>query len=173
MPACSITSSVVCPATPLAASVARTSTAWPGSRLAGPSARITRTLGAPGVVSSAQTVPFGLDGGTSDPTRTDAVSCAAGSTTKPALFNAPVTALTSRDSGETIRTEVAALVGSLQALDGTWQGQASAAFAGVLTQWRSAQAQVEAALTSLTQALSAAATGYADAEATAARMFAQ
>jgi WXG100 family type VII secretion target len=76
-------------------------------------------------------------------------------------------------SGETIRSEVAALVGSLQALDGTWQGQASAAFAGVLTQWRSAQAQVEAALTSLTQALSAAATGYADAEATAARMFAQ
>lgn len=75
-------------------------------------------------------------------------------------------------SGETIRAEVAALVGNLQALEGTWQGQASAAFAGVLAQWRGAQAQVESALASLTQALSAAATGYADAEATAARMFA-
>jgi len=76
-------------------------------------------------------------------------------------------------SGETIRSEVAALVGNLQALEGTWQGQASTAFAGVLAQWRSAQAQVESALASLTQALSAAATGYADAEATAARMFAR
>jgi len=75
-------------------------------------------------------------------------------------------------SGETIRAEVASLVGSLQALEGTWQGQASTAFAGVLAQWRAAQAQVEVALGSLTHALSAAATGYADAEATAARMFA-
>jgi WXG100 family type VII secretion target len=76
-------------------------------------------------------------------------------------------------SGEAIRSEVAALVAGLQSLDGSWQGQASAAFAGVLAQWRSAQAQVEAALGSLTQALAAAATGYADAEATAARMFAR
>lgn len=76
-------------------------------------------------------------------------------------------------SGDAIRSEVATLVGSLQALDGTWQGQASTAFAGVLAQWRAAQAQVEAALGSLTQALAAAATGYADAEATAARMFAR
>jgi early secretory antigenic target protein ESAT-6 len=74
-------------------------------------------------------------------------------------------------SGETIRAEVAALVGSLQALEGTWQGTASTAFAGVLAQWRSAQAQVEAALGSLTQALGAAAAGYAEAESTAARMF--
>jgi len=76
-------------------------------------------------------------------------------------------------SGEAIRSEVAALVGNLQSLDGTWQGQASAAFAGVLAQWRAAQAQVESALGSLSQALSAAAAGYADAEATAARMFAR
>lgn len=76
-------------------------------------------------------------------------------------------------SGEAIRGEVAALVATLQSLEGSWQGQASTAFAGVLAQWRGAQAQVEAALVSLTQALSAAATGYADAEATAARMFAR
>lgn len=76
-------------------------------------------------------------------------------------------------SGEAIRAEVATLVANLQALDGTWRGQASAAFAGVLSQWRGAQAQVEAALASLSQALGAAATGYADAEAAAARMFAR
>jgi len=76
-------------------------------------------------------------------------------------------------SAEAIRAEVAALVAHLQALEGSWQGQASTAFAGVLTQWRAAQAQVEAALGSLTQALGAAATGYAEAELTAARMFAR
>ncbi|MGC4174456.1 WXG100 family type VII secretion target [Demequina sp.] len=78
-----------------------------------------------------------------------------------------------RQSGETIRAEVAGLVATLQALEGSWQGQASAAFAGVLGQWRGAQAQVETALVSLTEALSVAATGYAEAEATAARMFAR
>lgn len=76
-------------------------------------------------------------------------------------------------SGEAIRAEVATMVATLQALEGTWQGAASTAFAGVLAQWRGAQAQVEAALVSLTEALGAAATGYSDAEATAARMFAR
>jgi len=74
-------------------------------------------------------------------------------------------------SGEAIRAEVATLLGTLQALEGSWQGSASTAFAGVLAQWRGAQAQVESALASLSQALGAAASGYADAEATAARMF--
>ncbi len=76
-------------------------------------------------------------------------------------------------SAEAIRGEVAALVAQLQALEGSWQGSASTAFAGVLAQWRGAQAQVEAALESLTQALGAAAAGYAEAEASAARMFAR
>ena len=76
-------------------------------------------------------------------------------------------------SGESIRAEVAALFANLQALEGTWQGSASTAFAGVLAQWRGAQAQVESALASLSQALGAAAAGYADAESTAARMFAR
>jgi WXG100 family type VII secretion target len=76
-------------------------------------------------------------------------------------------------SGEAIRGEVANLVGTLQALEGSWQGSASTAFAGVLAQWRGAQAQVESALVSLADALRAAAAGYADAEATAARMFAR
>jgi early secretory antigenic target protein ESAT-6 len=74
-------------------------------------------------------------------------------------------------SAEAIRAEVAALVAQLTALEHSWQGPASAAFAGVLAQWRTAQAQVEAALASLTQALGAAAAGYADAESAATRMF--
>ena len=76
-------------------------------------------------------------------------------------------------SAEAIRAEVAAIVGQLHALESSWQGSASTAFAGVLAQWRGAQAQVEQALESLTQALGAAAAGYAEAEATAARMFAR
>lgn len=76
-------------------------------------------------------------------------------------------------SGEAIRAEVAALVAQLHALEGSWQGSAAAAFSGVLAQWRGAQAHVEQALESLTQALGAAAAGYAEAEATAARMFAR
>lgn len=74
-------------------------------------------------------------------------------------------------SGEAIRAEVATLVATLQSLEGTWQGSASAAFSGVLAEWRGAQAQVESALASLGQALGAAAVGYEDAEAAAARMF--
>ena len=76
-------------------------------------------------------------------------------------------------SAEAIRAEVATLVAHLGALESSWQGSASTAFAGVLAQWRGAQAQVETALASLTQALGAAAVGYADAESTAARMFAR
>jgi len=74
-------------------------------------------------------------------------------------------------SAEAIRTEVAGLVAQLNALESSWQGSASAAFAGVLAQWRAAQAHVETALSSLTQALGAAAAGYADAESAATRMF--
>jgi len=74
-------------------------------------------------------------------------------------------------SAEAIRAEAAQMVAALTALESSWQGAASAAFSDVLAQWRSAQAHVESALASLTQALGAAATGYADAEQTAARMF--
>ncbi len=74
-------------------------------------------------------------------------------------------------SGETIRAEVAALVGQLTQLEASWQGGASTAFAGLLTQWRTAQIQLEQALDSMTRGLSSAADQYASAEATAARMF--
>jgi WXG100 family type VII secretion target len=74
-------------------------------------------------------------------------------------------------SGERIRGEVAGMVGRLAQLESSWSGSAAAAFAGVLAEWRSAQAHVEQALAALTQALGSAATHYDDAEATAARLF--
>ncbi|WP_062136228.1 WXG100 family type VII secretion target [Demequina aestuarii] len=74
-------------------------------------------------------------------------------------------------SAETIRGEVAAMMGHLTALEGSWQGGAATAFAGVLDQWRGAQVQVEQALDALTVALSQAAEHYQSAEDTAARLF--
>ncbi|WP_084079071.1 WXG100 family type VII secretion target [Demequina sp. NBRC 110057] len=74
-------------------------------------------------------------------------------------------------SGETIRTEVATMVSQLTALEGSWQGGAATAFAGVLDQWHAAQAQVEQALDALSTALAHAATTYEDAEQQATRMF--
>lgn len=74
-------------------------------------------------------------------------------------------------SSDTIRTEVAAMMAHLTALQGSWQGGAASAFAGVLDQWRGAQVQVEQALDSLTVALSQAAQEYQTAEDSAARLF--
>lgn len=76
-------------------------------------------------------------------------------------------------SGESIRAEVASLLGTLTALEGTWQGGAASAFSGVLEQWRAAQAQVESALDSMGIALGQAAQEYESAETQAARLFAR
>jgi len=76
-------------------------------------------------------------------------------------------------SGETIRAEVAALVGHLTALESSWQGGAANAFVGVLDQWRGAQAQVETALNSMGIALGQAAQEYESAENQASRLFAR
>jgi early secretory antigenic target protein ESAT-6 len=74
-------------------------------------------------------------------------------------------------SSDTIRAEVSAMMAHLTALQGSWQGGAASAFAGVLDQWRGAQVQVEQALDSLTVALSQAAQEYQTAEDSAARLF--
>ncbi|WP_430868389.1 WXG100 family type VII secretion target [Demequina aurantiaca] len=76
-------------------------------------------------------------------------------------------------SGENIRAEVAGLLGTLTALEGTWQGGAASAFTGVLEQWRAAQAQVESALDSMGVALGQAAQEYESAETQASRLFAR
>ncbi|MFW7413796.1 WXG100 family type VII secretion target [Demequina sp. SO4-18] len=85
-----------------------------------------------------------------------------------------VATASARASGtaETIRAEVATMMGHLTALEGSWQGGAATAFTGVLEQWRGAQVQVEQALDALTVALSQAAEQYQQAEDTAARLFA-
>ncbi len=76
-------------------------------------------------------------------------------------------------SAETIRGEVASLIAHLESLQGTWQGGAAQAFAGILAQWRTAQAQVEVALDGMGAALAQAAGQYEAAEQTAARLFAR
>lgn len=83
---------------------------------------------------------------------------------------ASASALASRSS-DTIRSEVAAMMGHLTALESSWQGGAAVAFTGVLEQWRGTQAQVEQALDSLSLALSQAADQYQSAEDAASRLF--
>ncbi|WP_084105906.1 WXG100 family type VII secretion target [Demequina sp. NBRC 110056] len=83
---------------------------------------------------------------------------------------ASASALASRSS-ESIRAEVGAMMAHLTALESTWQGSAATAFAGVLEQWRGAQAQVESALDAITVALSQAAAEYQGAEDAASRLF--
>lgn len=76
-------------------------------------------------------------------------------------------------SAQTIRGEVAGMLGQLQALEGSWQGGAATAFAGIVAQWHATQMQVEAALDEITLALGHAAEQYQTAEDTATRMFAR
>jgi WXG100 family type VII secretion target len=76
-------------------------------------------------------------------------------------------------SAETVRAEVAAMMGHLTALESSWQGGAASSFAGLLQQWRSAQVQVESALDNITVALGQAAQQYQSAEDNASRLFAR
>jgi len=75
-------------------------------------------------------------------------------------------------SAQHITTEVNAMMRHLQDLQQVWRGGASTAFAGVLAQWQAAQHQVEEALNSIQGSLNVAAHTYANAEAEAARLFA-
>ena len=72
----------------------------------------------------------------------------------------------------TIRGEEGAMMRHLQDLQSSWHGSAATAFGGVMTQWQTAQTQVEQALDAIQQALGSAARTYADAESQAARLFA-
>lgn len=74
-------------------------------------------------------------------------------------------------SAANLRTEVAAMMGHLTALENTWHGTAAASFAGVLQEWRAAQVQVDAALDNITTALGQAAQQYQAAEDNASRLF--
>ena len=70
-----------------------------------------------------------------------------------------------------VQSETSALRAQLADLQRSWTGTAAAAFQGSADQWRTVQAQVDEALQMLGQSLSAAGTGYAEAERAAASMF--
>jgi 6 kDa early secretory antigenic target len=69
-----------------------------------------------------------------------------------------------RACGERIRGEVATMLGHLGALQASWQGQASTAFQGAVTDWRMLQQHVDDSLSALNTALGTAGQQYAEAE---------
>ncbi|MET4582522.1 early secretory antigenic target protein ESAT-6 [Conyzicola nivalis] len=72
-----------------------------------------------------------------------------------------------------IQAEVGALHGQLVSLQGSWTGQAAAAFQTVAANWHSTELRVTEDLGAINQALALAGQQYAEAEATNARMFAR
>ena len=70
-----------------------------------------------------------------------------------------------------IQGEVSALHGQLVALQGSWTGQASAGFQGVVTDWKATQVRVEDSLAAIGHALDLAARQYAEVEAQTAQLF--
>ena len=80
-------------------------------------------------------------------------------------------ARSTRTSGVTISTEVAAMMTHLTALESSWQGAASVQFSTLASQWRATQAQVEANLDAIALALDNAARQYTDTETSATRLF--
>ncbi|WP_448631289.1 WXG100 family type VII secretion target [Cellulomonas soli] len=71
----------------------------------------------------------------------------------------------------TIRSEVAAMHRQLAELQAGWRGAAAGAFAGVMTDWSSTEARVDASLEQIVAAMNAAARTYAEAESHASRLF--
>ena len=69
-----------------------------------------------------------------------------------------------RGTIDRLQGETHAMLAQLTQLQSSWTGSASAAFAGVVEQWRATQRQVEESLTSINAALAAAGRQYADTE---------
>ncbi|MFB8386942.1 WXG100 family type VII secretion target [Microbacterium sp. NPDC055910] len=69
-----------------------------------------------------------------------------------------------RGTIDRLQAEVAALMGQLTQLQGSWTGAASVAFHSSVEQWRATQRTVEDSLTGLNAALATAGRQYADAE---------
>ena len=70
-----------------------------------------------------------------------------------------------------IEGQVGVMMARLSGLQDAWTGSASSRFHTVVADWRGTQQQVRASLDSIGQVLGAAGTQYAEAEATATRMF--
>ena len=74
------------------------------------------------------------------------------------------TASAARTRVATIQAEVDAMNGDIAALQASWTGGASAAMAASAADWHLTQAQVQASLDAISQALDASALAYDDAE---------
>lgn len=72
----------------------------------------------------------------------------------------------------TISAETDGMMRHLEALQGSWRGQAATGFSGVVAEWRGASHHVHTALQSIQTALTHTGQQYADVEAAAVRMFA-
>lgn len=76
-----------------------------------------------------------------------------------------------RGTIERVRSECAALHAQLSELQSSWTGSASAAFQGVVGEWRSTQQRVEESLTSINTALDRSVQSYVDVEQQNAALF--
>lgn len=76
-----------------------------------------------------------------------------------------------RGTIDRLQAEINSMQSGLQSLSESWQGQASANFQSLVTQWRSTQARVEESLASINQALAYASTQYAETEAANTALF--
>nr|WP_300339035.1 WXG100 family type VII secretion target [Actinomyces sp.] len=74
------------------------------------------------------------------------------------------TASRARTRVATIQAEVDAMNGDIAALQASWTGSASASMASCAADWHLTQAQVQASLDAISQALDASALAYDDAE---------
>ncbi len=75
-------------------------------------------------------------------------------------------------TAQNIRTQVAAMMAQLNALETSWVGGASASFQALVARWHATQLQVEDSLNAVSNALSHAAGTYTEAESGVAAMFA-
>jgi len=75
-------------------------------------------------------------------------------------------------SARQISTQVDGMMRHLVELQGSWRGVAASSFQHVVTDWRATQERVRISLEEIQHALTVAGQQYADAEASAARMFA-
>ncbi|QPK81043.1 WXG100 family type VII secretion target [Schaalia sp. ZJ405] len=75
-------------------------------------------------------------------------------------------------TAERIRQEVQTMLAQLLELESSWTGVAQMNFQDCVAQWQATQAQVDAALESISTQMHTAASVYADAEAQSAALFA-
>lgn len=76
-----------------------------------------------------------------------------------------------RGTIDRLQAETAAMLSQLTQLQSSWTGGASAAFQGVVDQWRGAQRGVDDALASINHALGSAGRQYEEAEQLSASLF--